>query len=147
MSKAYSITPNLSVSNTQGTISDQGISYNEAGLSYNEAGYTYGGASGRSDIPPIISLAKKEQPIASAAKTQRGIQDDGISYNESGISYNELGLAYGGLYGLTDIFPIIASVQAPKPSIFNYADIYTKGTTPISNNQSIGPGWFMFITQ
>ncbi len=140
--------PILSGKSTQAQTSGT-ISYNQPAISYNEAGYTYGGIYGFSDVQPLFSRTTILRVLAKAKDTLQNFYDQNISYNQAGISYNEVGYAYGGFYGYKDIQPIYAKVAAPRPTIANYGDIYTPGSTPPppGNNQSIGPGWFMLITQ
>lgn len=112
-----------------------------------------------------MRIVQDVTPSSTASKTQGNLSDQGITYNEPGVTYNEPGVTYGGLYGFSDVIPnislssiplpinmitfpsppIISLTSSPIPSIVGYADIY-QGSVPVGQNQSLGPGWFMFIT-
>lgn len=50
------ISPTLIIDNSEGSLEDQGYTYNQAGFTYNQAGVFYGGFYGFSDVVPIIAI-------------------------------------------------------------------------------------------
>lgn len=142
------VKPKAFAKRTGAQLNNQGITYNEAGKTYNEAGLAYGGVYGQQDSQLSITVVKTEKPISFALPTEAQLSNPGITYNEAGVSYNDSRYVYGGLYGAQNVFPLISLVYLEKPRIVNFGDIYTPGgTTPVSQNIPLGPGWFLFITQ
>jgi hypothetical protein len=147
MATAKNIIPSALSANSQGYVQDDGITYNQAGLSYNAIGIHYGGFYGFAAIFPSFASILTPTLTAIINKTQQYLADQGITYNEAGITYNTTGYMYGGVYGYNDVVPMFANAAAPKPSIYNYADIYTPGPPVGQTGIPLGPGFFMFITQ
>lgn len=87
-------------------------------------------------------------PSLMVQSTDAQVFDQSITYNQIGVSYNDSRYSYGGIYKAgEDIVPLISIANTPTPSIIGYADIYTTPTPPpVSGHNSIGPGFFMFIT-
>ena len=84
------------------------------------------------------SLYNDSIPSLAITATQALLEDQGYTYNQAGFTYNQAGVAYGGVYN-TD--------QDNIPMDMLFSDIYTQYILPpLNNDQSIGPGWFMFIT-
>lgn len=143
-------TPSGLALKTQALSSNPGITYNEANVSYDSSLYTYGGAYGYEDTFPSFSLSVSLAPNLKIGQTNQLMLDQGITYNQANASYNDSRYDYGGLYGYADVQPLISLATSPKPSIVNYADIYTVGNNlnPITNSGiPLGPGFFQFITQ
>lgn len=144
-SLARDIKPILSGGTTQGHVSDPGITYNEAGVSYNDSRYSYGGFYGRSDFIPTFSLVHNLKPILAGGTTQALVNDQNITYNQIGVSYNDSRYTYGGLYGFTDVRPLISLAKEIKPTITGYEDVYTQFVPPPPTGSNNAPGWFMFL--
>jgi hypothetical protein len=123
----------------QSHLSNDLVSYNEANVTYNDIRYSYGGYYGFTDITrPTISLASIIQPLLAGTETLAHLLNQAITYNEVNVSYNDLRYSYGGVYGFTDVVPIIARVYNPKPRITHFADIYNAGSvTPPSSNSGM----------
>jgi hypothetical protein len=73
------------------------------------------------------------------------LENQGYTYDQAGLSYDQIGIAYGGIYNMNqDISPVFFNDTAAfiTPSISAIVDIYT----PANGYESIGPGFFMYIT-
>jgi hypothetical protein len=83
----------------------------------------------------------------SVTGTDALIEDQGYTYNQAGFTYNQTGVAYGGVYNTNeDILPMTLSAQAIEPMNLFAHDIYS--LPPVPNNQrTVGPGWFMYVSQ
>lgn len=80
------------------------------------------------------------------APTNAEVNEQGYTYDQAGFTYDQAGVMYGGIYlENEDISPVFFNDIAtlPNPSISSIVDLYT----PPNYYQSIGPGFFMYITQ
>ncbi len=147
--KAQNIIPSLTGFNTKAQVNEQGYTYNQPGFTYNQSGVDYGGVYNvGQDIIPSISLAKDTSPKLTGSRTQAQLEEQGYTYNQSGFGYNQPGAMYAGVYNYDqDVFPTVSNIDTHVPLIASFADIYTTFIPPSGKNQSIGPGFFMFITQ
>ncbi len=130
---ARNIVPTAKATSTQGKLQDDGITYNQTGVTYNDSRYAYGGFYGLSDVQPTISLVASEIPRGIASRTQALLSDQGITYNQSGVSYNDLRYLYAGIYGFTDVTPLLSRVMNPIPMIVSAEDIYSAPLPPQQN--------------
>lgn len=144
--KAVNIVPSLIVQNTDAQVLEQDYIYNQSGFTYNQVGVDYGGVYKVSeDIIPSISLAKDIVPSLIVQRTDVQLLNQGYIYNQTNFTYNQSGISYGGIYfSGEDILPLVSKAKDITPSISGFADIYTN--IPPFSGQSVGPGWFMFIT-
>jgi len=119
-----SIKPVLKAGRTKTQIQDQGLTYNESGFTYNQSGWQYGGKYDH-DVVPTVNLSKSVSPTMRSislkpslkvGKTEKQIEDQSYSYNQSGFTYNQLGWMYGGLFN-HDVIPIVSSIQFTVPKI------------------------------
>lgn len=136
----------LQIPQTQGSLVDQGYTYNQAGFTYNQAGWKYGGIQNvNEDIVPTISLAQNIFPSLQIPKTQASLTDQGYTYNQAGFTYNQAGWFYGGLNNSDqDIVPILSLAQLELPRNILFSDLATQGTiTPAASKN--GPGFLMYV--
>ena len=54
--------PNMIVGQSDASLSEQNITYNQSGISYNEGTVMYGGLAGQTDKPPIMQLFTHQKP-------------------------------------------------------------------------------------
>lgn len=141
------IKPTVTASRTDASVNDQHITYNEVGVTYNDPLYQYGGQYGQQDVfPSIRAIIYQNLPVTSM-RTAGTILDQHITYNQTGITYNEAGYFYGGYNVAEQILPLISLASNIYPRIALSGDIQITTPPPVNNNMSIGPGWFMYVTQ
>lgn len=96
---------------------------------------------------PAITFTNANVTITIFAETTDAqVIDQGYTYDQAGFTYNQAGVVYGGLYNTNqDVSPSFFDDTATLlyPSISGIVDIYT----PPDYYESIGPGFFMFVTE
>lgn len=85
-------------------------------------------------------------PTLTGENTDAQLENQGYTYDQPGFTYDQAGVFYGGVYNKSeDIIPIMSLVEQVIPNIYGYSDIYSKFVPP-SNQQIVGPGWFMYVS-
>ncbi len=129
----------LSIGNSQALLSDSGYTYNQSSFSYDQSSVAYGGVYNyNEDIVPIRVNTISDLLNFTLSSMDASVYNQNYTYNQSGYSYDQAGAAYGGIYYYNeDIIPMTLIFE----------DLYTKLPPPTpGQNQSVGPGWFLFIT-
>lgn len=62
------------------------------------------------------------KPVMRIERTNKLVNNPGITYNEAGVTYNDVNYTYGGLYE-NDIIPIVAQAIHVKPIAMNKRNI------------------------
>lgn len=141
----------ITISDTDAIVKDQGDVYNQASFTYNQVGVDYGGVYNvNQDVIPLFVDFESDFPInLSISQTNALLENQGYIYNQAGFTYNQPSVMYGGLWNNNwDSIPLLIDSKNIIPSIASITDIYTPfvPTPPGGNRQSLGPGFFMFIT-
>lgn len=86
-------------------------------------------------------------PSLKVQNTDAQVLDQGYTYNQTSLTYNQIGVDYAGVYQIgEDIVPIISMAKDFIPTIYNYLDIY-QGPPPPNFQKTVGPGWWMYVSQ
>lgn len=95
----------------------------------------------------MSNTAKQITPTIFGKNTNALVANQGYAYNQAGFTYNQAGWMYGGVYNTNqDVIPTIATAKIITPSITAFGQPYTTHS-PINNQKTVGPGWFMFVSQ
>lgn len=83
------------------------------------------------------------KPTGFIQRTNAQVYDQGYTFDEPGFIFDQPGIAFGGIFEYP-IVPSVGFVPIVRPMIVAAFDI--AGTATGNTGQSIGPGWFMYIT-
>jgi hypothetical protein len=108
--------------------------------------------------------ANDPPPTLSVGKSQGGLEDNGLTYNQAGITYNQAGVTYGGFYGFSDVPARISLIPQVSPLISVITPemrvSFIRPDQPINmqirevpepsthqGGNAFGPGFFLYIPQ
>lgn len=141
---------NITIPQSDASLISNGETYNQSTVTYNQSLIQYEGVQniGEDIIPLIIDVPTPETKIhLSIPQTQATVQNDGYTYDQATFTYNQATIPYEGINNTSeDVVPLLDMVLDTIPHIDGIIDRYSSITPPSGNNQSIGPGWFMYIT-